>query len=171
MVIVVVALILNNTTRQRLAKLWLQVTGIILRETAYHWDALDDLECNDAGVIMWLCRKHPRGKVGLCCRRAVIKQTALSRTAVSQRSQPELIVFSRRLITAESPGHSQLHATHTWHAQKQFRLIDWLSCAFTSHSTQNRSFWKCSHANLLAWYGKTKPNATKAYIHQSKEMC
>jgi len=25
-------------------------------------------------------------------------------------------------------------------------------------------------ANLLAWYGKTKPNTTKAYIHQSKEM-
>jgi len=25
-------------------------------------------------------------------------------------------------------------------------------------------------ANLLAWYGKTKPNATKAHIHQSKDM-
>jgi len=25
-------------------------------------------------------------------------------------------------------------------------------------------------ANLLAWYGKTKPNTTKAHIHQSKEM-
>ena len=25
-------------------------------------------------------------------------------------------------------------------------------------------------ANLWAWYGKTKPNATKACIHQSKEM-
>jgi len=25
-------------------------------------------------------------------------------------------------------------------------------------------------ANLLAWYGKTKPNTTKARIHQSKEM-
>jgi len=24
-------------------------------------------------------------------------------------------------------------------------------------------------ANLLAWYGKTKPNTTKANIHQSKE--
>jgi len=23
--------------------------------------------------------------------------------------------------------------------------------------------------NLLAWYGKNKPNTTKAYIHQSKE--
>jgi len=25
-------------------------------------------------------------------------------------------------------------------------------------------------ANLLVWYGKTKPNTTKAHIHQSKEM-
>jgi len=25
-------------------------------------------------------------------------------------------------------------------------------------------------ANLLTWYGKTKPNTTKAHIHQSKEM-
>jgi len=25
-------------------------------------------------------------------------------------------------------------------------------------------------ANLLAWYGRTKPNTTKAHIHQSKEM-
>jgi len=25
-------------------------------------------------------------------------------------------------------------------------------------------------ANLLAWYGKTKPNTTKAHIHQSKKM-
>jgi len=25
-------------------------------------------------------------------------------------------------------------------------------------------------ANLLAWYGKTKRNTTKAHIHQSKEM-
>jgi len=24
--------------------------------------------------------------------------------------------------------------------------------------------------NLLAWYGKTKPNMTKAHTHQSKEM-
>jgi len=24
--------------------------------------------------------------------------------------------------------------------------------------------------NLLAWYGKTKPNTTKAHSHQSKEM-
>ena len=25
-------------------------------------------------------------------------------------------------------------------------------------------------SNLLAWYGKTKPNTTKAHTHQSREM-
>jgi len=48
--------------------------------------------------------------------------------------------------------------------------VDWLSCGFTSHSTQNRSFRRRSQANLLAWYGKTKANTTEAHIHQSKEM-
>jgi len=33
-----------------------------------------------------------------------------------------------------------------------------------------RHFGDVSQANLLAWYGKTKPNTTKAHIHQSKEM-
>jgi len=27
-----------------------------------------------------------------------------------------------------------------------------------------------SQSNLLAWYGKTKPNTTKAHIDQSKEI-
>jgi len=31
-------------------------------------------------------------------------------------------------------------------------------------------FGDVPQANLLAWYGKTKPNTTKAHIHQSKEM-
>jgi len=30
-------------------------------------------------------------------------------------------------------------------------------------------FGDVPQANLLAWYGKTKPNTTKAHIHQSKE--
>jgi len=49
-------------------------------------------------------------------------------------------------------------------------LEDWWSCGFTSYSTQNRSFRRRPQANLLAWYGKTKPNTTKAHIYQSKEM-
>ena len=31
-------------------------------------------------------------------------------------------------------------------------------------------FGDIPQAILLAWYGKTKPNTTKAHIHQSKEM-
>jgi len=31
-------------------------------------------------------------------------------------------------------------------------------------------FGNVPQANLLAWYGKTKPNTTKAHIHGSKEM-
>ena len=31
-------------------------------------------------------------------------------------------------------------------------------------------FEDVSQANLLAWYGKTKPNTTNAHIHQSKQM-
>jgi len=55
--------------------------------------------------------------------------------------------------------------------QSQWWLIDWLSCGFTgymSHSTQNKSFWRRSPSQSLGWYGKTKPNTTKAHIHRSK---
>jgi len=47
----------------------------------------------------------------------------------------------------------------------------WLSCGFTSHSTQNRSFWR-HFPKPIFWLGmkKTKPDTTKAHIHQSKEM-
>jgi len=38
----------------------------------------------------------------------------------------------------------------------------------TRHKTGH--FGNVPKANLLAWYGKTKPNTTKAHIHQSKEM-
>jgi len=31
-------------------------------------------------------------------------------------------------------------------------------------------FGNVAQANFLAWYGKTKPNTTKACIKQSKEM-
>jgi len=43
--------------------------------------------------------------------------------------------------------------------------MHWLSCGFMSCSTHFTDI-----PNLLAWNGKTKPNATKAYIYQSKEM-
>jgi len=49
-------------------------------------------------------------------------------------------------------------------------LTDWLSCGFTSHSTQNRSFRRLSPSQSLGLVRKkTKPNTTKAHIHQWKE--
>ena len=47
----------------------------------------------------------------------------------------------------------------------------WLSCGFTSKSTQNGSFRR-RFPKPISWPGmeKTKSNTTKARIHQSKEM-
>ena len=48
-------------------------------------------------------------------------------------------------------------------------LVDWVKVLCpTQHKTGH--FGDVSQANLLALYGKTKPNTTKAHIHQSKEM-
>jgi len=57
---------------------------------------------------------------------------------------------------------------HNYYARYD-RLIDWVqvSCP-TRHKIGH--FGNVPGANLLAWYGKTKPNTTKAHIHQSKEM-
>jgi len=38
----------------------------------------------------------------------------------------------------------------------------------TRHKTDH--FRDVLQVNLLAWYGKTNPNTTKAHNHQSKEM-
>ena len=40
------------------------------------------------------------------------------------------------------------------------------------HPTQHKmgNFGDVLQANLLAWYGKTKPNTIKARIQQSKQM-
>ena len=48
-------------------------------------------------------------------------------------------------------------------------LTDWV---VVLPSTRHKigHFGDVPDANLLAWYGKTKPNTTKAHIHQSKEM-
>ena len=48
-------------------------------------------------------------------------------------------------------------------------LIDWIQALHTSRYKIGH-FGDVLQVNLLAWYGKTKPNATKAHIHQSKEM-
>jgi len=41
---------------------------------------------------------------------------------------------------------------------------------YVSLDTKRRHFRDVPQANLLAWYGKTKPNRTKAHIHQSKQI-
>jgi len=41
---------------------------------------------------------------------------------------------------------------------------------YTSLDTKIDHIGDVPQANLLAWYGKTKPKTTKAHIHQSKEM-
>ena len=48
-------------------------------------------------------------------------------------------------------------------------MTDSETCGFMSYSTRviSETF---AQANLLAWYGKIKPNTTKACIHQSKQM-
>jgi len=47
----------------------------------------------------------------------------------------------------------------------------WLSCCFTSHSTQNRSFRR-RFPKPISWLGleKNKPNTTKERVHQSKYL-
>jgi len=50
-----------------------------------------------------------------------------------------------------------------------YELIDWDKVLRpTRHKIGH--FRDVPQANLLASYGKTKPNTTKAHIHQSKEM-
>jgi len=40
------------------------------------------------------------------------------------------------------------------------------------HRTRHKinHFRKVPQTSLLPWYGKTKPNTTKAHIHQPKQM-
>jgi len=50
-----------------------------------------------------------------------------------------------------------------------FGLIDWVKdLGPTWHKAGY--FRDVTQANLLAWYGKTKPNTTNAHIRPSKEM-
>ena len=75
--------------------------------------------------------------------------------------------------------HTHTHSTRGIHRMWHYReismflhwLIDWLSRVFTSHSTQNRSFWR-RFPKPSSWLGteKTKPSTTKARIHQSKNV-
>jgi len=82
------------------------------------------------------------------------------------------------LEPAPSPGRTHSshvidlkmpHAVYISVTCWQTRLIDWVKVLRpTRHKIGH--FGDIPQANLLAWYGKTKPNTTKARIHQSKEM-
>jgi len=49
------------------------------------------------------------------------------------------------------------------------RFIDWVVVLRPARHKIGH-FGDVPQANLMAWYGKTKPNTTKAHIHQSKQM-
>jgi len=66
-------------------------------------------------------------------------------------------------ITMTAPHHSILTG---W----MLFLIPKAAQPAVSHSTQKGPFGDVPQAKLLAWYGKTKPNTTKASIHQSTEI-
>jgi len=53
--------------------------------------------------------------------------------------------------------------------KRRGHLIDWGKVLYPTRHTTGY-FGDVPQANLLAWYGKTKPNTTKARIHQSKQM-
>jgi len=61
-------------------------------------------------------------------------------------------------------------STHIPHTHSVIHIsIHWVKVLHpTRHNTGH--FGDVPQANLLAWCGKTKPNTTKAHIHQSKEM-
>jgi len=48
-------------------------------------------------------------------------------------------------------------------------LTDWSSVVLHPIRHKIGHFGDILQANFLAWYGKNKPNTTKAHIHQSKE--
>jgi len=67
---------------------------------------------------------------------------------------------------------SIVHNNHTswWiYTLEEQWLIDWDKVL---HPTRHKidHFEGSQQANLLSWYGKTKPNTTKAHTDQSKEM-
>ena len=80
-------------------------------------------------------------------------------------------------LNVRSLGHSggiiagKVFEMETATAQQACWASDWLIKLL--HPTQHKTghdFGDVPQANLLARYGKTKPNTTKAHIRQSKEM-
>ena len=84
------------------------------------------------------------------------------------------VVSVQRLTTNQHTRSSQLTALYHCSAvaaERHQSSNQSLSCGSTSHSTQNRSF-RIWFPEPICWLdiAKTKPNTSKAHIHQSKEM-
>jgi len=81
-------------------------------------------------------------------------------------------VSYRNQQSADAASDQPTKTTHLAKYQRDGR--QWCSNWLTDWVVVLRPTWhKIGHfgdVNLLAWRGKTKPNTTKAHIHQSKEM-
>jgi len=60
-----------------------------------------------------------------------------------------------RQIDGQADGHCTISQTLLCILCGQYQLTDWLSCGFTSHSTQNRSFRRRSR-KPVSWLGMEK---------------
>jgi len=98
------------------------------------------------------------------CRKTSVALTNVPAINFSQKQIPPPFhqPFSRWTRVSQYPSIWFLHSLRK-------RLIDWVvALRPTRHKIGH--FRDVPQANLLAWYGKTKPNTTKAHIHQSQEM-
>jgi len=82
-----------------------------------------------------------------------------------------LIHFCRANGCVQQTGR-HTHRPEEVSSNRPHLMLDWLSCGFTCHLTRNRSFHR-RFDKPISWLGmeKTKPNTTKASIHQSIIWC
>jgi len=97
-----------------------------------------------------------------------IVEQVFYRLDVLPDTKPRVSEHGRKLDSTE-PNHGKVtHSPHSFTSERVGLIL-----VKVLRPTQHRigHFGDIAQANLLASYGKTKPNTTKAYIHQSKEMC
>ena len=84
-----------------------------------------------------------------------------SEDVLQRRGHEEILLLQAQLPTFKELSHTQA-SSKPW--------TDWLSCGFTSHSTQDRSFPR-HFIKPIFWLGvkKTKPNTTKAAFANQKK--
>jgi len=92
-----------------------------------------------------------------------------SRHQALRRDGRANVTVSVSTLYCTSAGRSTVSAKHTHRPPRVMYCTD---SVVVLCSTQHKigHFGGVPQANLSAWYGKTKPNTTKARIHQSKEM-